>query len=259
MNHGAGLSPSQRADAEHFDAHWQSEFASGKISLVVPPDDVMWTRDLGRSLRVTFDWLGDVRGKRVLELGCGPGDYTVMLARRGAHVTALDLALSSLTITQHRAAANAAANRIAVAWMPAESLAFPDHTFDLVVGFGLLHHADPATLAPEIRRVLKPGGRALFREPLGTNPILEFARGHLPYRGKHHSANEHPLTDAHIRAVGQAFRATRLRSFYLFSMISRAVGGEMSFPWLWALDEYLIAHVPATQRWCRYVLVEYAL
>ena len=40
-------------------------------------------------------------------------------------------------------------------------------------------------------------------------------------------------------------------------MISRAVGGEVSFPWLWKLDEYLIEHVPTVRRWCRYVLVEY--
>jgi SAM-dependent methyltransferase len=148
---------------------------------------------------------------------------------------------------------------IHVGWMAAETLAFPDETFDWVVGFGLLHHANPATLGPELRRVLRPGGRALFREPLGTNPILEFARNHLPYRNKHHSLNEHPLKYGHINLVGQSFRSTRIREFYLFSMISRAIGSETSYPALWALDEFLIRCVPAIRRWCRYVLVEYAL
>jgi hypothetical protein len=107
--------------------------------------------------------------------------------------------------------------------------------------------------------VLRPDGRALFREPLGTNPVLEFARNYLPYRDKHHSLNEHPLKYDHIHQVGHSFRSTRMREFYLFSMISRACGGEMSFPVLWSLDEWLIQRVPPTRRWCRYVLVEYAV
>jgi SAM-dependent methyltransferase len=254
----AGVTQAQQLDIEHFDAYWRELLEQGKLDPEIPPDEAMWRLDLGRSLRVTFDWLGDLRDKRVLELGCGPGDYAVMLARRGAHVTALDIAMSSLDITRWRALANHVAAKIDVVWMPAETLAFPNAFFDWVVGFGLLHHADPLALGPEVRRVLKPGGRALFREPLGTNPLLEFARDHLPYRSKHHSENEHPLRYDQIHEVGKSFRTTQVREFYLFSMISRAVGGEMSFPWLWKLDEYLIEHAPTVRRWCRYVLVQYA-
>jgi hypothetical protein len=110
-----------------------------------------------------------------------------------------------------------------------------------------------------MRRVLRPAGRALFREPLGANPLLQLARERLPYRDKHRSLNEHLLDYAQIEQVGQHFRTSRVREFYLFSMISRAVGSEMSFPTLWALDEFLIQRVPAVRRWCRYVLMEYAL
>lgn len=255
----SSLTEAQRQDAEHFDTHWREMMEGGKVDVIVPPDEDMWRRDLGRSLRVMFEWLGDLRGKRVLELGCGPGDYTIMMARRGADVTALDIALSSLHITRQRAGASGVGGAVHVSWMVAETLAFPAATFDWVVGLGLLHHADPAALGPELKRVLRPGGRALFREPLGTNPVLEFARHYLPYRDKHHSLNEHPLRYEHIHQVGQSFRSTRVREFYLLSMISRAIGGEMSFPTLWMLDEFLIRRVPLTRPWCRYVLVEYAV
>ena len=254
----SGLSQAQYLDASYFNALWQEMFDQGQISLVVPPDEEMWQRDLGRSLQVTFEWLGDLRGKRVLELGCGPGDYTIMMARRGAQVTAVDIAPASLSITHQRAEANRVHRAVQVNWMAAETLAFPAETFDWVVGFGLLHHADSTALAPEVRRVLRPVGRALFREPLGANPLLQFAREHLPYRDKHRSLNEHPLDYAQIEQAGQHFRASRVREFYLFSMISRAVGSEMSFPALWALDEFLIQRVPAVHPWCRYALVEYA-
>jgi ubiquinone/menaquinone biosynthesis C-methylase UbiE len=254
-----GLTQAQYLDASYFNALWQELFDQGQISLLVPPDEEMWQRDLGRSLQVAFEWLGDLRGKRVLELGCGPGDYTIMMSRRGAQVTAVDIAPASLAITRRRAEANRVHRAVQVNWMAAETLAFPAESFDWVVGFGLLHHADSTALAPEVRRVLRPGGRALFREPLGANPLLKFAREHLPYREKHRSLNEHPLNYPQIEQVGQHFRASRVREFYLFSMISRAVGGEMSFPTLWALDEFLIRHIPAVRRWCRYVLVEYAV
>jgi ubiquinone/menaquinone biosynthesis C-methylase UbiE len=254
----SGLSQAQYLDASYFNALWQEMFDQGQISLVVPPDEEMWQRDLGRSLQVAFEWLGDLRGKRVLELGCGPGDYTIMMARRGAQVTAVDIAPASLAITHRRAEANRVHRAVQVNWMAAETLAFPAETFDWVVGFGLLHHADSMALAPEVRRVLRPAGRALFREPLGANSVLQFVREHLPYRDKHRSLNEHPLDYAQIKQVGQHFRASRVREFYLFSMISRAVGREMSFPALWALDEFLIQRVPAVRRWCRYVLLEYA-
>lgn len=254
----SSLTTAQRLDAAYYNALWPTLFARHQIPLLVPPDSDMFRSDLGRSLRVMFDWLGDLRGQRVLELGCGPGDYTIMLARRGAQVTAVDIAAASLNLTRRRAAAHQLESSVAVRLAAAETLAFPSSSFDLVVGFGLLHHADARALAPEIRRVLKPGGRALFREPLGENPLLHLIRERMPYRHKHRSPNEHPLTHSDIAGVGRYFCRTRQREFYLLSMISRAIGGEMSFPALWALDEFLLARVPLARRWCRYVLVEYA-
>lgn len=253
-----GLTEAQRQDVEHFDAYWQQLFDRGRIERIVPPDAEIWTRDLGRARRVAFEWMGELSGCRVLELGCGPGDEAIMMARRGAHVTALDIAPSSVAIVQARARANGVDSHLEVACMTAEQLAFPGASFDAVVGFGLLHHADPVALGPEVKRVLRPNGKALFFEPLGMNPVLEFARNHLPYRDKHHSLNDRPLRYEQIRRVGQSFRITRRREFYLFSMISRAVGGEMSFPWLWSLDEFLIERVPVIRSWCRYILVEYS-
>lgn len=254
----SGLTEAQRLDVEHFDEYWEKEFEKEKGDLIVPTDEEIWRRDLGRAREVAFEWLGDLRGKRVLELGCGSGDNTVLMARRGARVIALDIAPSSVRITRQRARANDLNLSIHVTLMPAETLAFPSQMFDWVVGFGLLHHADPAALSLELRRVLKPDGRALFFEPLGTNPLLEFARNHLPYRNKHHSLNEHPLTYNQINLAGRGFQKTRVREFYLFSMIARAVGSEATFSFLWTLDEFLIRRVPMVRRWCRYVLVEYA-
>jgi SAM-dependent methyltransferase len=243
-------------DAAFFDRVWR-ERAAREGDLLIPPDEQMVRLDLGRSLAYVLDLLGDLRGLRVLELGCGVGDYTVVWARRGARVLATDISPASAEITRRRAQANGVGPAIETACMPAEALSVPDASCDLVIGFGVLHHVDVTRAAAEARRVLRPGGRALFREPLGGNPVLEFARRHVPYRGKERTPLEHPLTYADIAAAGAPFRRAHVREFYLFSMITRAIGHEYAWPWLWSLDEWLLRRVPATRRWARYVVMAY--
>src|SRR3546814_11483257 len=51
--------------------------------------------------------------------------------------------------------------------MNAEAMTFPDDSFDLVFGSGIIHHLDIDRAFGEIARVLRPGGRAVFIEPLG--------------------------------------------------------------------------------------------
>jgi SAM-dependent methyltransferase len=251
----SSLTERQRSDAAFFDRHWERLAREG-LDWVVPPDEEMYRRDLGRSLRYVLQRLGALEGRRVLELGCGSGDYTVVLARRGALITAIDLAPSALAITRRRARANRVAERVRVARMPVEALALADAAFDWVVGLGVLHHADPVALAAEARRVLRPDGRALFREPLGLNPLLELARRRLPYRRKVRAPGDRFLGEGDLAALGDRFSECHLRPFYLFSMITRAVGREDSFPLLWSLDEFLLRRFRSLWRWCRYVVLE---
>jgi 2-polyprenyl-3-methyl-5-hydroxy-6-metoxy-1,4-benzoquinol methylase len=213
--------------------------------------------DLGRSLAYCFDLFGDLTGRRVLELGCGPGIYTVALARRGAHVTAIDVSAEAVALTLARAEANGVTDRVDARQMGAESLQLDAGRFDLVVGFGILHHVDLDAIGPSIQRMLTPGGKAIFREPLGENVLLEFVRRHVQYRQKARSPNENPLTYAEIRQVGAHFQSTHLREFYLLSMISRFVGREHSFGSLWRIDEWLLRRVSFLRRFCRYAIVEY--
>ncbi len=47
-------------DATYFDEQWQRLFSSGEIPRVVPDDETIWRRDLGRARRIAFEWLGDI-------------------------------------------------------------------------------------------------------------------------------------------------------------------------------------------------------
>ena len=71
------------------------------------------------------------------------------------------------------------------------ALRFADASFDRIWGHAVLHHLDVSVAAQEVRRVLRPGGVAVFCEPWGENPLLRWARTRLPYPGKERTPEEY--------------------------------------------------------------------
>jgi SAM-dependent methyltransferase len=104
-------------------------------------------------------------GMRVLDLASGTGEPAISLALRvGAqgHVTALDLSADLLAIAKERAQARGLGN-FSIQQADAQSLPFPDNSFDLATSrFGVMFFHDPGLAFRELRRVLRPGGRACF-------------------------------------------------------------------------------------------------
>ena len=204
------------------------------------------------SLRGMADFLGDLDGKRILEYGCGLGRLTVVLANSGAAVTTFDLSEASVEMARRRAELNGLTDRIQFHVASGEALPFEDGSFDLAIGKAILHHLDPEIGARELARVLAPGGRATFSEPLGTNPLVVFARAHLPYPGKHERGADRPLTREDIAAWRAPFASATLRPIQLTSMVERAFGFDTSFPVLRRLDDEILRRVPSAWRLCRY-------
>jgi SAM-dependent methyltransferase len=109
----------------------------------------------------------------VLDYGCYEGHETQRYLDFGAaHVSGIDI--SDEAIDRARLAVTSPRAEFLVA--DAHHLPFEDNSFDLVVGRAILHHLDLKTAYQEISRVLKPGGLALFVEPLRGNPLAKIAR-----------------------------------------------------------------------------------
>jgi len=98
--------------------------------------------------------LGDLKGKSLLDVGAGTGRLSVLFAKKGAQVTALDISPQMLKELKKKAPA------IKTTVGDAESLPFPNDTFDFVVAaFLIVHLKDPTRFFDEAYRVLKDGGR----------------------------------------------------------------------------------------------------
>jgi len=117
---------------------------------------------LRRQLAAVEMPLDRLRGLKVLEIGCGAGGHSALFALKGARVTAVDLTADRVrsTAAKFRLLGDLATGCVAMQ-ADAERLPFADGTFDIVYSNGVLHHtADTERAIAEVRRVLKPGGRA---------------------------------------------------------------------------------------------------
>jgi len=100
-----------------------------------------------------------LRGKRVLEIGCGAGAITAQLAKNGVVLTAIDLTPHAIALTRRRFELLSLSGDIRQ--MDAEHLDFADETFDFIWSWGVIHHsANTEAIIREIHRVLKPHGEA---------------------------------------------------------------------------------------------------
>ena len=200
-------------------------------------------------VRPAFERLGDVTGQSVLDLGCGHGMAAVVLARRGAIVTACDLSAGYVA----EACARARANEAEVHCVQADDhrLPFAAESFAAAWGHAILHHLDVPTAARELWRVLRPGGVAVLCEPWGGNPLARLARRWLPYPGKGHTPDEEPLGPRSLRQLAAVFGPVETEGFQLLGAVRRLGLRSVSD----RADAGLMRLLPGLRRFGRYVVI----
>ena len=105
--------------------------------------------------------LGDVKGRDILELGCGAAQWSIALAKAGARPVGLDLSENQLAHAR-RLMAEAGVD-FPLVHASAEAVPLPDESFDIVFcDYGAMTFADPYATVPEVARLLRPGGLLAF-------------------------------------------------------------------------------------------------
>jgi 2-polyprenyl-3-methyl-5-hydroxy-6-metoxy-1,4-benzoquinol methylase len=214
---------------------------------------------------VSFDYLmaqmGDLKGRTVLDYGCGSGWLSTYLAQRGATVEGFDISAKLVELAMRRAQVNGVGERVRLERMIAEELKFPDSHFDLVVGISILHHIALEEGSRELHRVMKPGGRAFFIEPLGESTLQNALRSYV-FRYHHGHIRtvdaEHPLTYKDIQAFGARFANTTWKELQLTEMVARVTGDTVTkMLGMRALDTALLKTFPSLRKQCRLVVIKF--
>lgn len=103
--------------------------------------------------------------------------------------------------------------------MAAEQLTYADGFADLVFGHSILHHTGLAATRQEVHRILNPGGRAVFLEPLDHNPLIRLFRWLTPSR---RTPTEKPLRFEDVYFFAEPFSTFNHKEFYLTALVAFA-------------------------------------
>jgi ubiquinone/menaquinone biosynthesis C-methylase UbiE len=207
--------------------------------------------DTAYPLEFAYHLLGDVAGKRIVDFGCGSGANTALLANRGAHVGAIDISEDLLRLGRRRLAVSGRDGAATFIAGSAHDLPFPDGSIDVVFGIAILHHLDLDLVSREVRRVLKPGGRAIFQEPVRNSALIRFLRSLVPYRAPDISPYERPLTDTEVQRFAAGFSRWSVRAFALPHVQIGQVLPVIKRHWkrLYAIDRAILARAPWLTRY----------
>jgi ubiquinone/menaquinone biosynthesis C-methylase UbiE len=117
--------------------------------------------------QLVLEYLGSVSGKRVLEVSCGRGGFSILLASKGAVVHAVDFAGSALRIARQKAnKVETRKGKVLLAQTDAHHLPFADGIFDVVISCETIEHlVDPQQAVREMARVCKQEGLLYLTTP----------------------------------------------------------------------------------------------
>jgi SAM-dependent methyltransferase len=199
-----------------------------------------------RSNAFVTDWISrECREKVFLDYACGNGLNAIYAASQGASLS-LGFDLSGVSVQNAKKAATdmGVASTTRFFQADAENTKLPNDSIDTIICSGMLHHLDLSYVFPELRRILKPGGKILAVEALDYNPAIKLYRALTPdMRTEWEKAHILNLSD--VQFANRFFDVVDIRYWHICGY----VGGK--FPWLFPiLDplDQLLEKIPYIQR-----------
>jgi len=230
------LTEKQKREAEFFDKEYSERYknlSESKLDKNLFIDLNKKFDDYPDRYKHAYELLGDINGLNVLDLGCGTGESSVILAKKGAIVKAFDISKKAIEIANRRAKINNVQDKIEFEVNSVENMKYDANSFDAVFGIGLLHHINISVAAPEIFSVLKDGGHGVFIDPIVFSSVLDKIR-HLslvtyfvPDEGEEVliTEDEHQITAEEYDILVRVFKTANYKSFRLLSRLDRIISG----------------------------------
>ena len=164
--------------------------------------------------KAILELMGNLAGKRLLDVGAGLGESSVYFALHGAVVTAVDLSPGMVEC----AVALGTVHGVEIEGIvqSGESLDVPAGSYDIVYVANTIHHVtDKRRLFEQIHKALKPGGRFFSFDPLAYNPVIDVYR---KLATKVRTEDEAPLTFDDAKLAAQFFHNVQHREFWILTL-----------------------------------------
>lgn len=205
-----GVSMKRFYDEEDLSKSWAKTVDVSKIDVRAMNESVT-----APEMRYIVNELGDIRGKSLLDIGCGLGEASVYFALKGAEVTATDISAAMINVTiklakRYGVIVNTYQSSI-------EHLKLPKRKkFDIVYVGNLFHHVNIDRALEQIGLFIKPNGALVCWEPVHYNPIINIYR---KIAVKVRSKDERPLKFADINKFRKYFRDVKFNWFWLTTLL----------------------------------------
>lgn len=224
------MADSQKAERLDRELQFQRSQAEQVASVTATSGSILARYRHNRHWRIfpkefIYHSIGDFRGKRILDYGCGTGEITSQLALLGATVSGFDVSPELVAIARQRAELDGVSDRVDLFVGDGEEVILPRNHFDYVIAYALLHHTDYVPVVERIVNALKPGGRAFIAEPVTFSRLLSGVRDRLPVP-KHVSPDERQLTIADINAIRSKFSHSDVVYFNALGRLQRFFRGQ---------------------------------
>ena len=159
--------------------------------------------------------LGNIKGKSLLDVGCGLGEASVYFALEEANVTSLDISQGMLDAALYLAKVNNV--KIKVHKSSAEDFHLKEHEqFDIVYVGNLFHHVNIEATLKQITKHLKPNGIMVSWDPIAYNPVINIYR---KMATEIRTEDEHPLKWRDIKLFNKYFKSVKKRYFWFTTLI----------------------------------------
>lgn len=205
-------------------------------------------------LRPVVEFFGDIRGKRALDIACGDGWISLSLAKSGARVEGFDISAKRVELAKRYAKANGLDHTLRFKTAVCEEMDYEDNYFDFAIMHAALHHCDIGKTADQIRRVLKPGGKAVLIEDYAYHPLMRFYRVLTPDK---HTKFEKALTDDDLTSFVSRFSSHHYMFYGLLNIFetcnSRLIGRVR--PILASIDGQLYKALPFLKRFSKLICI----
>ncbi|HLD22188.1 MAG TPA: class I SAM-dependent methyltransferase [Patescibacteria group bacterium] len=218
-HHTSSITKKQRTEQEYYNSLVHKKWDNKSLTVdIIEPPFAWYSGDLFDAAK---QYMGNLQGKTVLEIGCNNGELSVWFAKNDAIVYGIDISDESIRIAEKRSKENRTEKQTHFAVAPGEKTPYNDNFFDIVFINVSLHHLVVNEAMREIKRILKPNGSFIAVEPFVFSKTIQRIRTSKLvtklYPVRQETPTERILVSDDLELIQKSFSDIEYQPYRIFS------------------------------------------